>query len=38
VIKADESELEAHRSYLAGLDKAAGGASLWTQVEAAPAE
>lgn len=38
VIKADESELEAHRSYLAGLDKAAGGASLWTQIEAAPAE
>ena len=38
VIKADESELDAHRSYLAGLDKAAGGASLWTQIEAAPAE
>lgn len=38
VIKADESELDAHRSYLVGLDKAAGGASLWTQIEAAPAE
>ena len=38
VVKADESELDAHRSYLAGLDKAAGGASLWTQIEAAPAE
>jgi DNA polymerase-3 subunit epsilon len=38
VVKADESELEAHRSYLAGLDKAAGGASLWTQLEAEPEE
>ena len=38
VVNADESELEAHRNYLAGLDKAAGGASLWTQIEAAPTE
>lgn len=38
VINADESELEAHRSYLAGLDKAAGGASLWAQIEVVPAE
>jgi DNA polymerase-3 subunit epsilon len=38
VVNADESELEAHRNYLAGLDKAAGGASLWKQIEAAPTE
>lgn len=38
VVSADESELEAHRNYLAGLDKAAGGASLWTQIAAAPTE
>lgn len=36
VISADESELQAHQEYLAGLDKAAGGASLWTQLSAAP--
>lgn len=38
VVSADESEIDAHRNYLAGLDKAAGGASLWTQIEAAPTE
>ena len=38
VISADESELEAHRNYLAGLDKASGGKSLWTQIVAAPTE
>jgi DNA polymerase-3 subunit epsilon len=38
VITADENELEAHRSYLAGLDKAAGGVSLWTRLEEEPAE
>lgn len=37
VIAADEAELEAHKSYIAGLDKAAGGASLWTQLETEPA-
>jgi DNA polymerase-3 subunit epsilon len=36
VIPADESELQAHQEYLVGLDKAAGGASLWTQLTAAP--
>jgi len=35
VIPADESELQAHQEYLVGLDKAAGGASLWTQLTAA---
>jgi DNA polymerase-3 subunit epsilon len=36
VIPADESELQAHQEYLVGLDKAAGGASLWTQLTGAP--
>lgn len=36
VIQADESELLAHQEYLVGLDKAAGGASLWTQLAAEP--
>ncbi len=33
VIAADEHELEAHRDYLKGLDKAAGGACLWSQLQ-----
>lgn len=33
VLKADAAELEAHQQYLAGLDKAAGGACLWHQLE-----
>lgn len=36
VIDAAEAELEAHKSYLAGLDKAAGGACLWAQLEGEP--
>jgi DNA polymerase-3 subunit epsilon len=34
VIAASEEENAAHEAYLAGLDKAAGGASVWRQVEA----
>ena len=34
VIAASAEELAAHRSYLAGLDKAAGGSCLWHQLEA----
>lgn len=36
VIAADATELEAHQQYLVGLDKAAGGSSLWTQLAAPP--
>ena len=35
VLLAGESELEAHQQYLVGLEKAAGGASLWNQLNAA---
>ncbi|HQR50213.1 MAG TPA: DNA polymerase III subunit epsilon [Methylophilaceae bacterium] len=31
VLHADADELEAHRQYLSGLDKAAGGIGLWNQ-------
>lgn len=34
VISASAEELDAHQQYLAGLDKAAGGASVWKQLEA----
>lgn len=33
VLSASADELEAHQQYLAGLDKAAGGASLWKKLE-----
>jgi DNA polymerase III subunit epsilon len=33
VLHADAGELEAHLQYLAGLDKAAGGVSLWSRSE-----
>ncbi len=33
VLTAAEGELEAHQQYLAGLDKAAGGACLWSQLQ-----
>jgi len=33
VLLADEAELQSHQQYLTGLDKAAGGASLWTQLQ-----
>ena len=33
VIAASAEELDAHQQYLAGLDKAAGGSSLWKQLE-----
>ena len=36
VIQADAAELEAHQQYLVGLDKAAGGASLWSQLVTEP--
>jgi DNA polymerase-3 subunit epsilon len=36
VIRADETELQAHQEYLVGLDKAAGGSSLWSQLTAEP--
>ena len=32
VVPVAADELDAHRQYLTGLDKAAGGASLWTQL------
>ncbi|MDR2218955.1 MAG: DNA polymerase III subunit epsilon [Methylobacillus sp.] len=32
VIHADETELHAHQNYLAGLDKATEGASVWTRL------
>lgn len=34
VLQAEDGELAAHRSYLEGLDKAAGGACLWNQLQA----
>lgn len=37
VLHAGEEELAAHRSYLQGLDKAAGGTCLWSQLQANPA-
>ncbi|HEY3327351.1 MAG TPA: DNA polymerase III subunit epsilon [Novimethylophilus sp.] len=33
VISANAEELDAHEQYLAGLDKAAGGTSVWKQLE-----
>jgi DNA polymerase-3 subunit epsilon len=41
VLRASEAELAEHEAYMAGLDKAAGGASVWRQLEApvqAPAD
>lgn len=38
VVQAEEGELAAHRDYLAGLDKAAGGASLWTRLQTESSE
>ncbi|OIQ86571.1 DNA polymerase III subunit epsilon [mine drainage metagenome] len=35
VLAAEPAELEAHRQYLAGLDKAAGGTCLWNRLQAA---
>jgi DNA polymerase III subunit epsilon len=32
VLSAGEDELEAHRAYLAGLDKAAGGSCMWNRL------
>ncbi len=32
-LQADEEELAAHRQYMTGLDKAAGGTSVWTRME-----
>jgi DNA polymerase III subunit epsilon len=32
LLPAGEDELEAHRTYLAGLDKAAGGACMWSRL------
>lgn len=37
VLCADAEEAEAHRQYLVGLDKAAGGACLWRKLEETPA-
>lgn len=33
VLRAEADEIEAHRHYLAGLDKAAGGACLWRRLD-----
>lgn len=33
VLAADEQEMATHREYLTGLDKAAGGTSLWNQLQ-----
>lgn len=38
VLLAGADELAAHQDYLKGLDKAAGGASLWSKLQAEPAE
>jgi DNA polymerase III subunit epsilon len=35
VLAAEPGELEAHRQYLVGLDKAAGGTCLWNQLQPA---
>jgi DNA polymerase-3 subunit epsilon len=36
VLAANEVELAAHQAYLIGLDKAAGGTSLWKRLDAEP--
>jgi DNA polymerase-3 subunit epsilon len=36
VLAADDVEMELHRQYLAGLDKASGGSCLWNRLEAEP--
>lgn len=38
VLLAGADELAAHQEYLKGLDKAAGGTSLWSQLQTEPAE